>query len=524
MKTEEKRILRDYVRLQEEREYLLCEQSLYDYLVTAWKWFDPSSFKPNWHLRAICDHVQACFEGEFQRLIVTVPPRCCKSSIVSVAFPTWAWGPAAAPWTKFITASYGDRLSTRDATRSRRLIMQPWYQRRWGSSFDLSRDSNLKTRYDNEQGGFRMATSVGGAGTGEGYDVLIVDDPMKAQDSESAAALRKVSEWWSGTMSTRKNDPATAREILIMQRLNENDLAGECIESGDWVHLNLPMEYEKTLWMSPMAWKDPRNREGELLWESRFPRKEVETLKRQLGSYRASAQLQQRPAPAEGGIVKKSWLRYYATLPDDCEYFVISWDLTFDDTENSDFAVGQVWAKRGADKYLVEMTRGRMDVVKQVQSVRTLWEKFPYARAVLVENKANGPAVVKMLKRKVPRLIPVEPKQYGGSKLGRLQAVATDFEAGNVYIPMPEYNPWVQPFLAELELFPKGAHDDTIDSATYALNWIAEHGGSGFVEVMGEPYRLGRKPKPGVVSQAREAFDISSPKSTGFSDIRGWWN
>lgn len=522
----DQQLLHEYVEMQEHREYLLCEQNLYDYLVTAWKWFDPSAFKANWHLRAICEHVQACFEGEFQKLIVTVPPRCCKSSIISVAFPTWAWGPAGAPHTKFITASYGDRLAVRDATRSRRLIQTPWYQRRWANEVQLARDSNLKTRYDNQKGGFRMATSVGGAGTGEGYDVLIVDDPMKALDSESTAALRKVSEWWSGTMSTRKNDPATAREILIMQRLNEKDLAGECIAEEDWVHLNLPMEYEKSLFLSPLGWKDPREKEGELLWPERFPEKVVESLKKRLGSYKAAAQLQQRPAPAEGGFVKRDSLRYYATLPEDCEFFIISWDLTFDDTEGSDFAVGQVWAKRGADKYLVEMVRERMDVMRQVEAMQNLWRKYPYARAVLVENKANGPAVIKMLKHKVPRLLPVEPKDYGGSKIARLQAVVPEFEAGNVYLPMVEYNPWVEVFLSELQMFPKGAHDDTIDSATYALNWITDRGGAGIIEISDPTLRGNTRKQPGIVTQARQTFDVpsSGKDRIGFSDVRGWWN
>ena len=523
-------LLEDYLKFAEEQEYLLCEQSLYNYLVTAWRWFDPSPFSPNWHLRAICEHVQACFEGEFQKLMVTVPPRCCKSSIISVAFPTWAWGPAGSPATKFITASYGDRLATRDAVRSRRLLNTAWFQKRWGSEVRFRKDSNLKTRYDNERGGFRMSTSVGGAGTGEGYDVLIIDDPMKAQDSESRSELQTVQEWWQGTMSTRKNDPATAREILIMQRLNEDDLAGLAKAEGDWVHLNLPMEYESTPFVSLIGWKDPRSKDGELLWPDRFPRSEVDKLKTRLGPYRAAAQLQQRPAPLAGGLVKTEWLRYYTTLPDGIEYYIQTWDLAFDDTANADYTVGQCWAKSGANKYLVDQVRDKLDAPGQIAAMQSFWEKYPTSRAVLVENKANGPAIMKMLKRFIPRLLPLEPKEYGGSKEQRLHATIPDFQAGNVFIPLPDYNPWVKSFLHELQMFPKGAHDDTVDCAAYALSWISDHGGSGIVSQQLDQ-RFREKPA-GVPTQARQAFGALEEKRTAqgverhlisFSDIRSWW-
>lgn len=284
LQEEETQDLVELEKLLQELEYLESEQGLYPYLVAAWEYFDPAPFSSNWHLEAICEHVQACFKGEILDLLITMPPRCCKSSTVSVAFPTWVWGPAGSPETKFITASYGADLATRDWVRSRRLLQSPWYKRRWGNRFKLAFDGNLKTRYENDKGGYRLATSVAGVGTGEGFDVLIVDDPLKASEAESEAALTEEIEWWQGTVSTRANTPKSSRRIINCQRLNERDLPGHVLEEGEFVHLNLPMEYEPTIWISPIGWRDPRTKTDELLWEDRFDRDSVEKLKKQLGS------------------------------------------------------------------------------------------------------------------------------------------------------------------------------------------------------------------------------------------------
>lgn len=459
-----------------ELEYVEAEVSLYNYLVAAWEYFDPAPFLNNWHLEAICDHVQACFNGQIKDLLVTIPPRCCKSSIISVGFPTWAWGPASKPETKFITASYGADLATRDSVRSRRLLQSPWFKRRWSDRFRLAYDGNLKTRYENDKGGYRLATSIGGVGTGEGFDVLIVDDPLKAADSESEAKLEEATEWWQGTISTRANNPETARRIIVCQRLNERDLAGHILEEGGFTHLNLPMKYEPTIWVSPIEWKDPRTRTDDLLWPERFNSDAVEKLEKQLGPYQAAAQLQQHPAPKGGGLIKQDWLRYYSIPQNSYEIMIQSWDLSMDDTDSADYTVGQVWGKNGGDRFLIDQVRAKMDINGQLRAILDLQEKYPMCRTILIESKANGPAVIKMLQRRISGLTPVDPKEYGGNKEARLAACVPEFASGNVYVPMPSLHPWVKEFIKELTLFPKAAHDDTVDSASYALNWLAEKG------------------------------------------------
>lgn len=470
--------LAELEKLLVELEYVESEENLYSYLVAGWEYFDPAPFMSNWHLEAICEHVQACFEGQIRDLLITIPPRCCKSSIVSVAFPTWAWGPAKKPDTKFITASYGASLATRDSVRSRRLLQHPWFKRRWGNQFQLAYDGNLKTRYENNKGGFRLATSIGGVGTGEGFDVLAVDDPLKADDSESEAKLEEEIEWWQGTVSTRANNPKTARRIVECQRLNERDLAGHVLEEGGFVHLNLPMEYEPTIWMSPLNWRDPRTKTNELLWPERFNEDAVEKLKKQLGPYQAAAQLQQRPAPKGGGIIKEEWLRYWATPLPSYDIVIQSWDLSVDDTDGASFTVGQVWGKRDADRFLLDQVRDRMDINDQVRAILAMSDKYPQARTVLIEAKANGPAIIKMLNRQISGLTPIDPKDYGGSKTARLEACVPEWASGNVYLPLPSLHPWVKDFIKRILIFPKCAFKDEIDTCSQALNWLAEKGRS----------------------------------------------
>lgn len=471
--------------LMTEDEYALCEESLYSYLVAAWPFFDPQPFKPSWHLEAVCEHVQACLEGQIKDLIINIPPRCSKSSIVSVASPTWWWGPMNHPDAKFLTMSYGQDLSTRDSVKSRRLIQSQWYKKKWGDRFKLAFDVNLKKRYENDKGGYRIASSVGGLGTGEGYSILVVDDCQKADDADSDVALNNVIEWWKGTMSTRANDAETSRRMIIMQRLNQRDLVGhiEEEESDGWTILKLPMRYEPRIWVSPLGWQDPRTEEGELLAPNRFSEEAVSRLERQLGPYKAAAQLQQRPAPAGGGKIKSDWFRYYYNPPGGFEVVIQAWDLIQDDTEGADYVAGTVWGKRGGDRYLLDLKREKLDIVATCHAIAAMFKKWPMSRAVLIENKANGPAVMKLLKNpewirilgvQVTGLVAVDPKEYGGSKDARLAKCIPELSSGNVLFPHISVAPWIKIVEQELTMFPKAAHDDTVDSLTYALNWLAE--------------------------------------------------
>src|SRR5690606_13267919 len=267
--------------------------------------------------------------------------------------------------------------------------------------------------------------------------------------------------WWSETMSTRRNNPAKSARVIIMQRLHEEDLTGYLLErmqsDGEhYEHLCLPAEYEPTSRVTCIGWSDPRTEPNQLLWPERFSREAIDGLKRDLGSYGAAGQLQQRPAPAEGGMLKRRWWRFWipkgrdlspvttrladgsiyehpqVELPDIDELELLqSWDMAFKDTKNSDFVAGQVWGRKGADKFLLDQRLARLDITASIRAVLDMSEKWPQATLKLVEDKANGPAVIGMLRGKLPGLVAVDPKT---SKEGRVAAVAPEIEAGNVYL------------------------------------------------------------------------------------------
>lgn len=388
-----------------------------------------------------------------------------KSLLVAVFWPTWLWGPAGKPHIQFLFGSYALQLATRDNLKRRRLIQSAWYQKRWGHVFQLTGDQNAKTRFENDHNGHCLITSPDSATTGEGGDVIIVDDPHNAKEAHSEAARANVEIWWNESLGTRHNDPKTGIRGIIAQRVHEGDLCGLVLAEGGVTHLCLPAEFEPDHpYLSPVDW---RTEPGELLWPERFGPPQLAKLKRGLGSYGSAGQLQQRPSPAEGGIIKRNWLRYYTLPPTQYDKIILSWDATFKDTKSSDYVVGQVWGRQGGNFFLLDQVRDRMDITATMAAIKAQVARWPQAVGKLVEDKANGPAIITMLKNAIPGLIPVEPM---GSKEARLSAVAPVFESGNVFIPGSAV--WTQDYVSELTNFPGAANDDQVDATSQALNHL----------------------------------------------------
>jgi predicted phage terminase large subunit-like protein len=475
--------------LRDEIERELATRRLREFVRQAWPIIEPSTpFVPGFHIEAIVEHLEAVSLGQIRNLIINVPPRHMKSLLVSVLWPAWEW--IRWPERRWLYSSYGAQLSIRDSIKCRRLIESPWYQARWLDRFALTSDQNTKSRFDNNRSGYRIATSVGGAATGEGGDRNVCDDPHNVSEVESDAVRKATLDWFDVVMSTRVNDPRTAAKVVVMQRCHQRDLSGHLLAQGGWEHLCLPAEYEGPTRVTSIGWSDPRAEVNELLWPERFGPEEIANLKVSLGSYAAAGQLQQRPSPAGGGIFKRHWFRYFqprgANLPpvivrmpdgSTTEIAAIevppgaveqiqSWDCSFKDLDTSDYVVGQVWARKGAYFLLGDQVRGRMDCPGTVKAVRELTAKWPATAAILIEDKANGSAVIQMLQHEIPGLLPVNPS---GGKIARAQAISPLIEAGNVYLPHPDYAPWVDDFIEECVQFPNGAHDDQVDAMTQAL-------------------------------------------------------
>jgi len=409
------------------------------------------------------------------------------SLLVSVFFPCWLW--TTRPETRWLFSSYAQSLSSRDSVKCRRIIKHPWYQKRWGNQFQIAKDQDEKLKFENDRTGYRIASSVGGSNTGEGGDFILVDDPHKVNKTESAKERKNVISWWDNEMSTRGNDPDTYCKIVIMQRIHEGDLSGHILKQGGYEHLCLPAEYEskRKVWIldgdkkvqkeqdvkdlpTSIGWIDPRTEEEELLWPSRFTKLALVELKRRLGSRGTAGQLQQRPSPAKGIIVERHWWKFYPESPRDkikqVSFITISWDMSFKKATDTDYVVGQVWGRTGANKFLFDEFRKKMGFVETIQAVLYMNAKWPQANENVVEEKANGSAVIDTLKSKIPGMIAYNPIE---SKESRIIAVSPQIEAGNVWLPDVEKYPWVEDYIEELAIFPNGEYDDRVDSTSQAL-------------------------------------------------------
>ena len=472
------------------------------FIPSSWPLVEPHKpYVPGWHVDAICDHLMACSEGHIRNLVINIPPRHMKSLMVSVFWPAWEW--ILRPHTKWLCVSYARNLVLRDAVKCRRVITSDWYKQRWGDRFHLQSDQNVKSYYENNQGGARLIGSIDGGVTGEGGDRLVVDDPLKLEDSENKPAIDNVNDYWDGVLASRLNDMMTGVRVIIMQRLHDADLTGHVLKEGGWTHLYLPTEYEgnrkcvtifKRDVVDPKTgltqtidrkFEDPRTVEGELLNPKRFGEGEVEVIKQRNGPWRYAGQQQQRPVPVGGGMFKRSWWGYYDVahppskdeMQDDA---CMSWDCSFKDISTASYVVGTCWTRIQPFIYLLHRERDRMDFPETMRRVKKLRLQFPWIGPKLIEDKANGIAVISMLQREVPGIV-ARPVPNGGV-FALAAAVSYLVAAGNVLLPgrrnaqgnLEPAFPWVEEFIAECESYPRGENNDQVASMCHALYYYHE--------------------------------------------------
>jgi predicted phage terminase large subunit-like protein len=470
-------------------ERLEYEDNMVDFVEGAWKYIDPNPYQYGWHLEAIAEHLQAVARGEIRRLVINVPPRTSKSSMVSVCFPAWVWsqsdiGPLSGPHVQFLFASYAQTLSIRDSVKTRRLIESPWYQKYWGSKYKITSDQNTKVRFDNNKGGYRLATSVDGALTGEGGSIIVIDDPHNANEVESDLVRQGTLEWWDQSMSTRLNDPKTGAYIVIMQRLHEEDLTGHVLakDIGNWTHLCLPMRME-TDRRCITPWFVDEREEGELLVPERFGEEQVSELEASLGPFAAAGQLQQRPRPKGGGIIKRDWWVLWDEQVSGAEgiaknvfppfeYVIGSLDTAYTTKQENDYSamtIWGVWTDRQENRriMLIYAWQDRLEFPQLVKKVLESSNKFKIDK-LLIESKAAGISVAQELRSHFARedwgIQLVDPGR--GDKVARAYAIQHLFSEGMIYAPDME---WAEKVITQAESFPKAAHDDLVDSMTQAL-------------------------------------------------------
>ena len=445
----------------------LARRGLRDFAIVT-----DSRYTVNWHHAVLCNYLDKFIRKEIKRLMVFMPPRHGKSELVSRKLPAFIFG--CNPDAEIIATSYSADLAGRMNRDCQRIIASPEYAELFpgttlaGTSNQIvGRGSYIRNselfEIVGRRGVYRSA-GVGGGITGMGADFAIIDDPLRNREDSASELLRdKVWEWYTSTLYTRLEQNGAI--LLTMTRWHEDDLAGRLLRLAEsdpvadqWTVLNFPAIAEAVRHPD-----DPRD-EGQALWPMKYPLEQLEAIKASIGSYDWGALYQQHPAPLEGGLFDRKHWNYWTELPPNLTEWVQSWDCAFKATNTSDYVVGQVWARDRANCYLVDQVRKRMTFTQTVEAIREMTELYPQTYVKLIEDKANGSAVIDVLNQEIMGLIPVEP--YGG-KEARAQAVSAAVESGNIYLPKNAR--WLGDFIEECAAFPNGSHDDQVDAMTQAL-------------------------------------------------------
>lgn len=477
------------------------ETDFYAFVRNGFEHLDPVPFVNGRHVAIMCEYLEAFIAGEIPRLLLNIPPGHMKSLTVSVLLNAWAWTKPERTGLRFMATSYRADLALRDADKTRQLIRSEWYQQRWGNIVGALRETNLqirkdqdqKTRFANSKGGYRFSTSTAGI-MGEGGDFVIMDDPHNVEQAESDDNRDAIVERIRMALPTRirsKNGGA----CVMMQRLHERDYAGHIIaDEAELVHLCLPARYEKkhpfvsvpiTLEKSGRELPgDFRSKEGELLWPELFDEPRLSTLEKEIGSYATAGQLQQRPAPREGGLFKRIWFK--GKFMDKSEMpkkgsWVRGWDLAATDEQASGgskaaWTVGLLLFYAKPMIIVVDVVRLRGSPLK----VRTTMTDTGEAdgKGVIIDFPQDPGQAGKAQAQDIAADFPTHRIYFSpesGDKALRAAAPAAQAEAGNVYIVRGSWN---TVFLDELCQFPGGSFADQVDALSRAY------------------HRAARKPKP----------------------------
>ncbi len=446
-----------------------------DFIRASWGVLEPATtFVPNWHIDCIAEYLAAVDLGQIQHLLINMPPRHMKSTIVTIQWPAWSW--TRKPWLRWIFCSYAGSLSVKHSIDRRRIIDSEFYQERWGNLVSFAKDQNSKALYENTATGRMFASSTGGSLTGQGGDRLVGDDMLNPLEADSDAAREHALNFYRNVFSTRLNDKRSGAIILVEQRTHEKDISGHVLKNeAGWTHLDLQAKQEKAAIFSfPMSGRIVERPVDNLLWPAREDEEILAKQKKKMGPRAFGAQYQQRPKPSTGNILQRQWFRRWNTLPDHFDVMIHSWDMAFKDEKENSMVVGQTWGKLGADMYLLAQIRGHLNFPRSQAGVEDLVAFKPRPAAILIEDKANGPAIISSLQKKIPGLVPVPPE---GSKVARASAISGYLQAGNILIPggtqIPAPNGYeettVEEFLDECAAFPVGDFNDQVDSMTQAV-------------------------------------------------------
>ena len=507
----------------------------------AWPLLEPgNSLSWSWHYDLISEYLTLAYQKKIKRLLINISPRTLKSLITTIMFPVWVW--TKSPNQSFVCASYAQGLSEEHSVKRRRLLESDWFLKYWGDRIWLAKDQNQKSKYQNNFEAQMIATSVGGTATGLGGNFLIVDDGLKPDEIASVPAITSLHGWFDNTWRSRLNNAAEDVMIVIEQRTGELDLTGHCLdadkilvdrgEPAEWTHLCLPLEADEdavdpeTLtqrYCFPISGHVKERPLGDVLQPDRFPPATIQAKK--ILRLTWATQYQQRPSPLEGNLIKRSEIRFYGgmepgtenpdrDLPAKFDLIVVSADCAFKDEKTSDYvAIGTVGTS-GPDRFILEIVNRHLDATATEREILRQKQKWR-AHTVLVEDKANGPAVIKNLKRKIGGVVAIEPM---GGKMSRMYAMAGEWQGGNWF--MDRNAAWSEQAIEQLIKFPAAKYDDIADLITQAAIWLQSKGyQNGFVQFIKQTEaqiamaKAGRfkQPTPKTLEDAVETTDHVAP-------------
>lgn len=467
---------------------------LLEFVRWFWNVVEACEYVEEPHMVLICKHLEACavmgtqslkpdlhdhlwaqrVPEPIKNLVIAIPPGMSKSKLVSVFFPAWLW--TFCPGAKIITTSYADDLAIDFGRQSFDLMRSEDYQACWPHVQIEDGDRAAMSDYRNTEGGRRWSMPMGGKVTGKHGHFLLSDDPTKPDDlklggDSAREALNQVKYRWDNLFSNRRAHAPTFTKIVIAQRLHTEDLSGHFVRQGA-VHLRLPMLFEPHAAYESVWGDDWRSEVDELLAPIRFPQEVIDDTRRVTSARDWAAQYQQRPSPEDGSTFQRAWFQHrYIGHPWGLGPLTISVDTSNkkdakERKKKTDYTVIGVWARVGPNAYLVDVVRARMGFNDQLIAIAAMRRKWPNVRNIIIEEKANGTAIIDQLKRKFPGVIAIDPE---GGKEARASATEWLWAAGNVHLP--ESHPLIEEYIDEHILFPVGSNDDFVDMTSQYLNW-----------------------------------------------------
>lgn len=459
----------DWIAIERE----LAKRSLAEFVKMAWPVLESDPYVHGWHIEAICEHLEAITSGQLNRLLINIPPGTMKSTLTSVFWPAWEWGPRGLSHHRIIGASHEEGLATRDNVKTRRLIESEWFQERWPLS--MTADQNQKTYFENNKNGFRQSCPVKSM-TGKRGHRVIWDDPHSVEAALSAPLRETALRVFQETLPSRLVSPKKSAIVIVMQRLHENDVSGYILENDlGYEHLCLPMEFDpERRCTTSIGFKDPRKNEGELLFEARFPRDVIERDKKVMGTMAVAGQFQQRPAPRKGAFFEWENLEIVDALPVKIKSRVRYWDKAGTDGGGAWTAGVKMAIAPDGTVYVEDVVRGQWAASTREKTIKQTADLDGVVTRIWIEQepgsggKESAESTIKNLRGFIAK-----SERATGEKSLRAGPYSVQVEAGNVKLLR---GAWNQAFIDEHKTFPVGKYKDQIDAASGAFNKLVAGG------------------------------------------------